>query len=163
MIPTTTASPPLINATMATRRSRCASVAVFVALAAATTSAQAACANPVNPDATDPAVRALVVGTWYSENRAPQLAMTQRLHQTFLPTGVFDYRDQTCGNAPGSACSQNGGHGVWNARRQTDGSIYIRVQFSDLRRQNECTGWAATFPDRNTMAYPQGGGAKRVQ
>ena len=125
--------------------------------------ASAICQSAVNPDATDPALRSMVVGTWYSETRAAQLGMTQRMYQTFLPTGVFDYRDQTCSGGPGSPCSQNAGHGVWNARRQADGSIYIRIQFNDLRRTNECTGWAATFPDRNTMLNANGGSARRTQ
>ena len=121
----------------------------------------AVCGSPVNPDATDPALRQQIVGTWYSENQNPQLGMVQRQYQTFLPTGVFEYRDQTCGNVPGVPCSQNFGHGLWNAVKQGDGAIYIRIQFSDQRRTNECTGWAAMFPDPNTMAS-SGGSARRV-
>jgi hypothetical protein len=120
----------------------------------------AACSNPVNPDGTDPQVRVQVVGTWYTENQ--QMGMTQQMYQTFLPTGVFEYRDQTC-SVPGMPCSQNYGHGVWSGVRQPDGLVYIRVQFSDMNRQNECTGWAASFPDQNTMAYSTGGGMRRVQ
>lgn len=123
----------------------------------------AACPNPVNPNRTDPQVRAQIVGTWYGENHNRQMGLTQYIYQTFLPTGVFDYRDQTCGSVPGISCSQNYGHGVWSGRRQSDGSIYIRVQFSDMNRQNECTGWAVSFPDKNTMAYPTGGGMRRVK
>lgn len=136
-------------------------IAGFGALVLYANLAIAACPNPVNPDGTDPQVRAQIVGTWYGENHNQQ--MTQHIYQTFLPTGVFDYRDQTCGSVPGMPCSQNYGQGVWSGMRQSDGSIYIRVQFSDMNRQNECTGWAASFPDQNTMAYPTGGGMRRVQ
>lgn len=128
-----------------------------------TTTAMAVCPSPVKPDATDPAVRQLVVGTWYSETRSAQSGMTQQMYQTFSPIGVFEYRDQTCGNMPGVPCSENYGHGVWMATRQPNGMIYIRVQFSDLKRQNECTGWGASFPDANTMLNVNGGGARRVQ
>ncbi len=123
----------------------------------------AICGSPVNPDATDPAIRGKVTGTWYSENQNPQLGMVQRIYQTFSANGLFDYRDQTCGNIQGMPCSQNAGHGVWNAQRHADGSFYIRVQFSDLRRKDECTGWAATFPDPNTMLMSNNTRAKRVQ
>ena len=134
---------------------------LLTALAFTSTVAMAACASPVRPDATDPALRQIVAGTWYSVTQ--QMGMTQQMYQTFLPTGVFDYRDQTCGSVPGLPCSQNYGHGVWMAARQADGTIYIRIQFSDLKRQNECTGWAASFPDPNTMVFANGGGARRVQ
>ncbi len=123
----------------------------------------AACTSPVNPDATDPAIRGKVVGTWYSENQNPQLGMVQRMYQTFSTNGLFEYRDQTCGNTQGLPCSQNSGHGSWNAQRQADGWIYVRVQFSDLRRKDECTGWAAMFPDPNTMVMSNNSRAKRVQ
>jgi hypothetical protein len=134
---------------------------VLTAIAALTTVAMAACPNPVKPDATEQQLRELVSGTWYSENHG-QMGMTQRMYQTFSPIGNFEYRDQTCGNSPGLPCSQNYGHGVWMATRQPDGTIYIRVQFNDLKRQNECTGWGAYFPDPNTMGYVNGGGARRV-
>lgn len=133
---------------------------LLTAVAFTSTVAMAACASPVKPDATDPALRQFVAGTWYSVTE--QMGMTHQMYQTFLPTGVFDYRDQTCGSIPGVACSQNYGHGFWMATRQADGTIYIQVQFSDLKRQNDCTGWAASFPDRNTMAYANGGGARRM-
>ena len=125
--------------------------------------ASAVCRSPVNPDATDPAIRSKVVGTWYSENSNPQLGMVQRLYQTFSPNGLFEYKDQTCGSVQGMPCSQNGGHGTWNAQQQADGSIYVRVQFSDLRRTDECTGWAAKFPDPNTMLLTNNQRALRVR
>ena len=137
--------------------------ALAAALSVPCAVAFAVCGSPVNPDATDPSLRGQVIGTWYSENQNPQLGMVQRMYQTFLPTGVFEYKDQTCGNVPGVPCSQNYGHGVWNAARQNNGVIYIRIQFSDQRRTNECTGWAATFPDSNTMAMTTGGTARRVK
>lgn len=133
---------------------------LLTAVAVTSTVAVAACTNPVNPDATEPALRQLVAGTWYSVTQ--QMSMTQQMYQTFQPTGEFGYRDQTCGSVPGVACSQNYGHGVWMATRQADGTIYIRIQFSDLKRRNDCTGWAASFPDGNTMVYANGGGARRV-
>lgn len=122
----------------------------------------AECQDPVNPDSTDPSVGNLVVGTWYSETPNPQLGMVQQMYQTFLPTGVFEYRDQTCGSIPGVPCSQNYGHGFWMAAIQSNG-IYIRVQFSDLNRTNECTGWLVNFPNPNMMVSPNGGTAYRVQ
>jgi hypothetical protein len=134
---------------------------LLTAVAFTSTVAMAACTSSVKPDATDPALRQIVAGTWYSVTQ--QMGMTQQMYQTFLPTGVFDYRDQTCGSTPGVPCSQNYGHGLWMATRQADGTIYIRIQFSDLKRQNECTGWAASFPDGNTMVFANGGGARRVQ
>jgi hypothetical protein len=121
--------------------------------------AMAACAGPrVNPDATDPMLRQLVAGTWYGVNE--QMGMRQQLYATYLPTGVFEYRDQTCG---ATGCSENYGHGFWMATRQADGAIYIRIQFSDLKRTNECTGIAASFTDRDTMVFQNGGRAQRVQ
>ncbi len=137
--------------------------AVLLALSVSNSVAFALCTSPVNPDATDPAIRGKVVGTWYSENPNPQLGMVQRLYQTFSANGLFEYRDQTCGNIQGVPCSQNSGHGSWNAQRQADGWIYVRVQFSDLHRTNECTGWAAMFPDPNTMVMSNNSRAKRVQ
>lgn len=124
--------------------------------------AMAACASPVKPDATDPALRQFVAGTWFSVNE--QMGMRQQMYQTFLPTGVFEYHDQTCSlGMPGAPCSKNYGHGFWMATKQADGSIYIRIQVSDLTRQNDCTGWPASFPDRDSMVIAGGGAARRVQ
>lgn len=137
-------------------------LAAGLAMAGTAHRVDAACASPVNPDATAPDLRNQVSGTWYSENQ--QMGMTQRMYQTFSPNGLFEYRDQTCSNnMPGLPCSQNYGHGTWNAARQRDGSIYIRVQFSDQRRSNDCTGWVASFPDPQTMAMNNGGMARRVR
>jgi hypothetical protein len=135
---------------------------LLTVVAFTSTVAMAACASPVKPDATDPALRQLIVGTWY--NATQQQGMTQQIYQNFLITGVWDYRDETCSpGIPGGACRQNYGHGVWMATRQADGRIYIRVQFSDLTRQNDCTGWVASFPDNNTMVSANGAVHRRVR
>jgi len=135
---------------------------VLTAIAVLTTAAMAACPNPVRPDATEPSIRQLLAGTWYSEGRGPNGAV-EHMYQSFSPIGNFEYHDETCGNAPGIPCTKGYGQGVWMGTRQPDGTIYIRVQFSDLRRQNECTGFGAFFPDPNTMRYVNGGAARRVQ
>lgn len=138
-------------------------VASIAALLTTAALAQARQGCGVNPDATSPELRRLISGTWYSENRAPQLGMVQRLQQTYLPTGVWEYQDETCGNVPGIPCSKNGGHGLWMATRQQDGSIYIRIQFSDIKRQNACSGSAVTFPNPGTMAGTNGQVARRIR
>jgi hypothetical protein len=109
--------------------------------------ALAQCQNPVNPNATDPNVRSQLVGTWYSETYNSQLGMKHQLYQRFLSTGVFEYQDRTCSNI---SCSQNYGHGYWAGTRQSNG-VYIRVQFSDLNRTNQCTGSAVRFINSTTM------------
>lgn len=118
----------------------------------------------VNPDATSPELRRMLAGTWYSETRAPQLGMVQRVQQTLLPTGVWEYQDETCGNMAGIAsCSKNGGHGLWMATRQPNGAISIRIQFSDLRRTNACTGSVVTMPNPQTMTAADGTVVRRVR
>jgi hypothetical protein len=117
------------------------------------------CAYPVNPNTTDPVVARQIVGTWYSEIKNSQLGMVQQIYQTFLNTGVFEYQDRTCTSV---SCSQNYGHGYWAGRRQAN-SIYLRVQFSDLNRTNQCTGVAVRFKNSNTMVSANGNVYHRVR
>ncbi len=142
------------------RRSTIAA-SVFVVGSLASFAAHANCG--VNPDATSPELRRALAGTWYHETRAPQLGMIQRMHQTFLPTGVWEYQDETCGNVAGIPCSKNGGHGLWMATRQANGAISIRIRFSDLRRTNACGGSMVTMPNPNTMTSADGGVIRRVR
>jgi hypothetical protein len=120
---------------------------LLIANAIAIPAAMAQCQNPVNPNATNPTIRNLLVGTWYGETYNAQLGMKQQMYQTFLSTGVFEYQDRTCSSI---SCSQNYGHGYWAGMRQSNG-FYIRVQFSDLNRTNQCTGWGVRFLNSTTM------------
>lgn len=143
------------------RRSLAVAIVALYWVAAFSSDARAACPNPVNPAVTTAALRAVVAGTWFSENHAPNLGMVQRMYQSFHSNGNFEYQDETCGRI--GSCSKNGGHGVWSAIRQHDGTIYVRIQFSDLRRTNECTGFRVRFPDQRTMSFDNGTAARRVR
>jgi hypothetical protein len=88
--------------------------------------------------------------------------MIQYLHQSFEPTGLYQYKDQTCGGITG-ACSSNFGNGSFRANRTGDGSIFFIVNFSDMSRLNQCVSAQVTFPNSTTMLNRAGGVARRVQ
>jgi hypothetical protein len=97
----------------------------------------------------DQAAMQQVAGTWYIENVSQELGAVQQMQQTYDANGLFSYQDETCVNG---SCSQNQGHGMWVAKTETDGSIYVMINVSDLNRTNECTGFAATIQGNQMFA-----------
>jgi len=114
------------------------------------------------PNNADPAILRLLVGTWYTENKAPQLNMVQKIYSTFEANGLFQYRDQTCGSVPGVPCSQNQGTGSFRAVNNND-RIFVMTNFSDLNRWNQCVSDDVTFPDPTTMVGRSGAVSRKVQ
>jgi hypothetical protein len=109
----------------------------------------------------DPRAVQAMVGTWYSRAVSPQTGQAQDLYASFEPNGLYQYRDQTCGQ--GNLCSNNQGTGEFRAAFQADGSIFYMINFSDLSRDHQCTSDNVRFQGAGMMVGRNGNIMRKVQ
>ncbi len=123
-------------------------------LAVTTMSVSAALSEcQVNPNATNPAITRALAGYWYNESSVASLNMKSRTIYEYLPTGVWSYKQETCGTMSGyTTCSQAQGHGLWMATKQSNGIfITVKILGDTSGRKNICPGWTASFRNANTF------------
>lgn len=102
----------------------------------------------------DPQVMGAVAGLWYGEIPSPQQGMVDRQYRSFEPSGLFQYRSQTCG-IPGMPCAENYGTGEWVARAQGPTEVFVMMHFSDMTQNDRCGSFVARLD--GDMMYAQDG------
>ena len=103
-----------------------------------------------------------LVGVWQTEQFNAPMGLMMRTQFQFDANGLFQYQDQNC-PTNGLPCSQNGGPGEFRASRQSSGTTFIMVRFSDLSRTNQCFSLEVNFQDERTMIGRGGGVWRRIQ
>lgn len=86
-----------------------------------------------------------IAGVYYGERPSPDGQYINRQYRSYEANGLFQYRDQTCGNIAGIPCSENQGTGEWRAVNQGNGATYLMIRFSDLIRTDACAGEQVRF------------------